>query len=91
MDEGKLVDDSETTFLTASIVSIIFSPILLDTSIVTELDPLTFAYDCLSSKVLFIFAISLNVITESPDVLIGVLRTSSIFSKRPHLKNAQLR
>ena len=38
-----------------SIVLIIFSPTLLETSIVTELDPLTLAYDCLSSNVLFTF------------------------------------
>jgi len=41
--DGKLTDDAETTSLTCSIVSIIFSPILFDTSIVTKLKPLTFA------------------------------------------------
>ena len=50
---------------------------------VTELDPLTFAYVCLSSNVLLIEAISLKVITESPNVLIGVFSTSSIFSNSP--------
>ena len=64
-------------------VPIIFSPILLETSIVTELDPLTFAYDCLSSNVLLILAISLKVMTESPNVLMGVFKTSSVFSNNP--------
>ena len=60
-----------------------FSPIRFETSIVTEFDPLTFAKDCLSSKVLFTCAISLKVITESPSVLTGVFKTSSIVSYKP--------
>ena len=67
-------------FLTWLAVSIIFSPTLLDTSIVTEFFPFTLANDFLSSKVLFTLAISLKVITDSPSVFIGVFRTSSIVS-----------
>ena len=41
---GKLFDVIEVILLTSSIVLIIFSPILLDTSIVIDFEPLTFEH-----------------------------------------------
>ena len=63
---GKSEEITDTTLLTSSTVWIIFSPILLETWIVIEFEPLTLAYVCLSSNVLLMLAISLKVITESP-------------------------